>query len=72
MHCFFYLGVYIYVLRFYHFASFVSIHFDIMQFHINQHQIILITQNMMIYYKNNDALIIPQHQGKNRILFRTA
>ena len=51
-------------LRIHIFASFVSIHLDIMQFHINQHQIILITQIMMVYYKNNDALIIPTSREK--------
>ena len=48
---FFYFGIYIYALRFCHFTSFVSILFH----HINQHQIILTSQNtiILIYYKNN-------------------
>ena len=53
---FFYLGIYIYALRFCHFASFVST----LRNSITQHQIILISQNTTIYY--NDALAIPQHQ----------
>jgi len=57
---FFYLGIYIYVL-YTQILSFCFIRLDITQFH----HIILTFQNTTVYYKNNDALAIPQRQMQN-------
>jgi len=44
----------------------IFIRLNITQFHhINQHQIILTSQNMTVYYKNNDTSAIPQYQMQN-------